>query len=102
MTDDAPDSRFEDNASGDDVSLEDESPLLSGQPNLHIVSDQSAASHQEEEEGFSSAVRLALRSIIKEQVSSWLQGNMTELIEEALTNPQKRPSSSSKPTSKKR
>lgn len=102
LTDDAPDSRFEDNASGDDVSLEDESPLLSGQPNLHIVSDQSAASHQEEEEGFSSAVRLALRSIIKEQVSSWLQGNMTELIEEALTNPQKRPSSSSKPSSKKR
>ena len=101
MTDGAPDSRYEDDALGDDVSLDDASPLLSGQPNLHIVSDQSAASHQEEE-GFSSAVRLALRSIIKEQVSSWLQGNMTELIEEALTNPQKRPSSSTKPSSKKR
>lgn len=69
-------------------------------PNLHVVSDSSAVA--EEEEGFSGAVRLALRSIIKEQVSTWLQGNMTGLIEEALTSPQKRPSSSTKPTSKKR
>ena len=75
-------------------------PLSTGQPNLHIVSDQSAS--DEEEEGFSGAVRLALRSIIKEQVSHWLQGNMTGLIEDALSTPQKRPSQSSKPTSKKR
>lgn len=80
----------------------DDGALSSGHPNLHIVSDQTASSPQVEEEGFSSAVRLALRSIIKEQVSTWLQGNMTELIEEALTNPQKRPSTTSKPSSKKR
>ena len=68
-------------------------------PTLHIVSD---TSFEEEEDapGFSGAVRGALRSIIKEQVSSWLQGNMTDLIEEALTSPQKRPKSSRKPSSK--
>ena len=85
-----------------DSIFEDDGDLSSGHPNLHIVSDQTASPPQAEEEGFSSAVRLALRSIIKEQVSTWLQGNMTELIEEALTNPQKRPSTTSKPSSKKR
>lgn len=73
----------------------------SAHPNLTVVSDQTQEA-DDEEEGFSGAVRLALRSIIKEQVSTWLQGNMTGLIEEALTTPQKRPTSSSKPTSKKR
>ena len=77
------------------------------QPTLHVVSDQSANDYDEDEkEGFSGAVRLALRSIIKEQVSSWLQGNMTGLIEEALTSPQKTPRRGAKPsansTSKKR
>ena len=73
----------------------------SAHPNLHVVSDQTQET-DDEEEGFSGAVRLALRSIIKEQVSTWLQGNMTCLIEEALTTPQKGPSSLSKPSSKKR
>ncbi|MGC6517955.1 MAG: hypothetical protein ACON49_08040 [Candidatus Puniceispirillaceae bacterium] len=73
-----------------------------GQPNLHIVSDQTLADDETEEEGFSGAVRLALRAIIKEQVSSWLQGNMTGLIEEALTTPQKRPGAKNNPSSKKR
>ena len=80
---------------------EHQEEIYSGHPNLHVVSDQTQDA-DDEEEGFSGAVRLALRSIIKEQVSTWLQGNMTGLIEEALTSPQKRPSSSSKPSSKKR
>ena len=74
-------------------------------PNLHIVSDQGAigdGATEDEEEGFSGAVRMALRSIIKEQVSTWLQGNMTGLIEEVLTTPQKRPSSGAKSGKKKR
>ena len=76
----------------------------SGQPNLHVVSDQSqdTSDDDNESDGFSGDVRLALRAIIKEQVSTWLQGNMTDLIEEALTTPQKRPSAPSKPSSKKR
>ena len=70
-------------------------------PTLHIVSDTSLDDDEEDDApGFSGAVRGALRSIIKEQVSSWLQGNMTDLIEEALTSPQKRPKSSRKPSSK--
>ena len=80
---------------------EEDHVTYSAHPNLHVVSDQTHEA-DDEEEGFSGAVRLALRSIIKEQVSTWLQGNMTGLIEEALTTPQKRPSSSSKPSSKKR
>ena len=80
---------------------EEDHVTYSAHPNLHVVSDQTQEA-DDEEEGFSGAVRLALRSIIKEQVSTWLQGNMTGLIEEALTTPQKRPSSSSKPSSKKR
>ena len=83
---------------------DDSEDNLPAYPNLHIVSDQTAIDdgHDEEEEGFSGAVRMALRSIIKEQVSTWLQGNMTGLIEEALTTPQKRPSSGAKSTKKKR
>ena len=69
-------------------------------PTLHIVSDTSLDDEEDDAPGFSGAVRGALRSIIKEQVSSWLQGNMTDLIEEALTSPQKRPKSSRKPSSK--
>ena len=78
------------------------------QPTLHIVSDQTANSYEDDdaEEGFSGTVRMALRSIIKEQVSSWLQGNMTGLIEEALSTPQKpsrrgTKSSSNTPTKKR-
>ena len=89
---------FQDSANHE---LEEEHVTYSAHPNLHVVSDQTQEP-DDEEEGFSGAVRLALRSIIKEQVSTWLQGNMTGLIEEALTTPQKRPSSSSKPSSKKR
>ena len=61
-----------------------------GQPNLHVVSDQTAFENDDEDEGFSGDVRLALRALIKEQVSTWLQGNMTGLIEEALSTPNKR------------
>ena len=82
---------------------DDSEDNLPAYPNLHIVSDQTAqADGDDEEEGFSGAVRMALRSIIKEQVSTWLQGNMTGLIEEALTTPQKRPSSGAKSSKKKR
>lgn len=88
--------------SSQEYEAEDEMFEPTSHPNLHVVSDSSAVAEEDEEEGFSGAVRLALRSIIKEQVSTWLQGNMTGLIEEALTSPQKRPSSSTKPTSKKR
>ena len=59
------------------------------QPNLHVVSDQTSSVQEEEEEGFSGAVRSALRSIIKEQVSHWLHDNMTDLIEDALSGPTK-------------
>lgn len=60
------------------------------QPNLQLVSD---SRHEEEpdEEGFSGTVRHALRSIIKEQVTSWLHQNMTDLIEDALSAPPQRP-----------
>ena len=73
-----------------------------GQPNLHVVSDQSAYDNDDGDEGFSGDVRMALRSLIKEQVSTWLQGNMTGLIEEALSTPNKRGSSKSKPKTTKR
>ena len=82
---------------------DDSEDNLPAYPNLHIVSDKTAQDDSDdEEEGFSGAVRMALRSIIKEQVSTWLQGNMTGLIEEALTTPQKRPSSGAKSSKKKR
>jgi len=76
---------------------EDEEPAPSyeddvspySQPNLHVVSDQTSSAQDEEEEGFSGAVRSALRSIIKEQVSHWLHDNMTDLIEDALSGPSK-------------
>ena len=76
---------------------EDEEPAPSfeddvspySQPNLHVVSDQTSSAQEEEEEGFSGAVRSALRSIIKEQVSHWLHDNMTDLIEDALSGPSK-------------
>ena len=73
-----------------------------GQPNLHVVSDHSSYENDEEDEGFSGDVRMALRSLIREQVSTWLQGNMTGLIEEALATPNKRGSSKSKPKTTKR
>ena len=73
-----------------------------GQPNLHVVSDHSSYENDEENEGFSGDVRMALRSLIREQVSTWLQGNMTGLIEEALATPNKRGSSKSKPKTTKR
>ena len=76
---------------------EDEEPAPSyeddvspySQPNLHVVSDQTSSAQEEDEEGFSGAVRSALRSIIKEQVSHWLHDNMTDLIEDALSGPSK-------------
>lgn len=86
----------------DDTPMEEAPASYMGHPNLHVVSDSSVSQPEEEEDKFSGSVRLALRSIIKEQVSSWLQGNMTDLIEEALSTPQKRPSSKSKPSSTKR
>ena len=60
------------------------------QPNLQLVSD-SRHEEEDEEEGFSGTVRHALRSIIKEQVTSWLHQNMTDLIEDALSAPPQRP-----------
>ena len=74
----------------------------SGQPNLHVVSDQAAFENEDEDDGFSGDVRLALRALIKEQVSTWLQGNMTGLIEEALSTPNKRGAKNSKPKTTKR
>ena len=76
---------------------EDEEPAPSyeddvspySQPNLHVVSDQTSSAQEEEEKEFSGAVRSALRSIIKEQVSHWLHDNMTDLIEDALSGPSK-------------
>ena len=77
----------------DEAEAEFEAPI--SQPNLHIVSDQTAY-ETEEDEGFSGTVKTALRAIIKEQVSSWLHNNMTDLIEEALSGPPQRQISSSK------
>lgn len=76
-----------------EAEAEFEAPI--SQPNLHIVSDQTAY-ETEEDEGFSGTVKTALRAIIKEQVSSWLHNNMTDLIEEALSGPPQRQISSSK------
>ena len=74
------------------------------QPNLQLVSDSSYEDEDEAEEGFSGTVRTALRSIIKEQVTSWLHQNMTDLIEDALSAPPQRPArpSSSKKHPKRR
>ena len=80
------------------IMYEDEEPAPSyeddvspySQPNLHVVSDQtSSAQEKKKRKGFSGAVRSALRSIIKEQVSHWLHDNMTDLIEDALSGPSK-------------
>ena len=81
---------------------EEEVPHATGQPNLHVVSDQTFEEENDEENGFSGDVRMALRSLIREQVSTWLQGNMTGLIEEALSSPNKKPSSKSRPKTTKR
>ena len=80
----------------------EEMPHATGQPNLHVVSDQTFEEENDEENGFSGDVRMALRSLIREQVSTWLQGNMTGLIEEALSSPNKKPSSKSRPKTTKR
>ena len=68
------------------------------QPNLQLVSDSRFEDEETEEEGFSGTVRSALRSIIKEQVTSWLHNNMTDLIEDALSAPPQRPA---RPTTRK-
>ena len=81
---------------------EEEVSHATGQPNLHVVSDQTFEEENDEENGFSGDVRMALRSLIREQVSTWLQGNMTGLIEEALSSPNKKPSSKSRPKTTKR
>lgn len=75
---------------------EEWSPI--SQPNLQLVSD-SRYEEESEEEGFSGTVRHALRSIIKEQVTSWLHQNMTDLIEDALSAPPQRPA---RPSSNKK
>ena len=73
------------------------------QPNLQLVSDSRYEDEEgEEDEGFSGTVRSALRSIIKEQVTSWLHNNMTDLIEDALSAPPQRPERSSRKTQPKR
>ena len=73
------------------------------QPNLQLVSDSRYEDEDsEEEEGFSGTVRSALRSIIKEQVTSWLHNNMTDLIEDALSAPPQRPARSTRKTQPKR
>lgn len=89
---------------GEDIPelTEDSQSTPMGQPNLHVVSDQTAFENDDEDEGFSGDVRLALRALIKEQVSTWLQGNMTGLIEEALSTPNKRGAQNSKPKTTKR
>ena len=73
------------------------------QPNLQLVSDSGYEDEaSEEDEGFSGTVRSALRSIIKEQVTSWLHNNMTDLIEDALSAPPQRPARSTRKTQPKR
>ena len=73
------------------------------QPNLQLVSDSRYEDEDgEEDEGFSGTVRSALRSIIKEQVTSWLHNNMTDLIEDALSAPPQRPARSTRKTQPKR
>ena len=69
------------------------------QPNLQLVSDSRFEDDETEEEGFSGTVRSALRSIIKEQVTSWLHNNMTDLIEDALSAPPQRPARPTTPKS---
>ena len=82
---------------------EDDSWEPISQPNLQLVSDSRYEDEvSEEDEGFSGTVRSALRSIIKEQVTSWLHNNMTDLIEDALSAPPQRPARSTRKTQPKR